>query len=1006
MANIKVISMLLFLAVLEARPSAGLQPKIRQKREWIVPPRKLTENIDYTNLEYIAKIRSDEETRTTIRYSLTGPGADQHPLGLFSVGHENGLVKISGVLDREKIPSYHLRGVAKFLNGSNAEKDIDLRIVVLDQNDCAPVFTTRTSGAVHEMSARDTFVMSITATDEDEKGTLNSKIAYSIVEQSPAKMFYIDRESGGIHVMHKTLDREIHDKYTLTVKGTDMNGASNGNSGMGEVVINILDENDNIPTLEKSVYECSVEENTKHVEVVRIQAIDADLIHTDNWLAVFSIMSGDEAGYFSISTLNHTNEGILILNKELDYEELKEVNLLVSISNKAAYHSSVVITQTKTYRIKVNVVNQSEGPRFKPAIKVITLSEDITHIDIRKIITNYVAIDSDTLLTATNVRYAKIYDIGNWLLIDEKTADIRLNKIPDYESKFLINGTYYAKIICITKDFPAKTATGTIAIQVEDFNDHCPILSRPSQTLCYGEHVVHVTAVDGDHYPNAEPFDFKVTSSESWSVQRFNDTTAIFRSHARLWPGVYRLPVVVRDQQGKFCGDQQVLQVNVCACDASKVCLPRRPDSRFGAPGVLLMLLGLLLLLLFPLLLLFCICGGAAAAANFPFDAKEHLIVYNTEGQGDDKVMALLEMSKTIDEHKSNTVEVVGGRQEKISDAVDAERLDWSSFHQYDRRGNVYHHHTHQFDAEQMYNRRRDEHMIASFKEHNIYEGLALSEAFLASYYSNRARCVAKEDDTGDQLLVYDYEDQESCMGSLEDICSFMNEDNLNFLDDLGLKFKTLAEICSGSTIETDINVSSPVTTKAVPSVPHRNVNTFEKVSGVHSQETENTSSASIILQASGVEQVSRASLTGAYIHEKVMVQNPPMFVQQPALYYTSTNPLYFVDPHPALLVTASPVQDVQENMVVVDKKNMDTTQHTTVKHDMQQYQGLVLLENQLKIGSLAAQSSLSGAEMKQSTAAHDVSQVLYSASRRMPAERTSVDSMDMRVCHSVSTNM
>lgn len=42
----------------------------------------------------------------------------------------------------------------------------------------------------------------------------------------------------------------------------------------------------------------------------------------------------------------------------------------------------------------------------------------------------------------------------------------------------------------------------------------------------------------------------------------------------------------------------------------------------------------------FPLLLLFCICGGAAAAAaaNFPFDAKEHLIVYNTEGQGDDKV--------------------------------------------------------------------------------------------------------------------------------------------------------------------------------------------------------------------------------------------------------------------------------------------------------------------------------------------------------------------------------
>lgn len=62
-------------------------------------------------------------------------------------------------------------------------------------------------------------------------------------------------------------------------------------------------------------YECSVEENTKSVEVVRIQAIDADLIYSENWLAVFSIVSGNEAGYFSISTDISTNEGILMLDK-------------------------------------------------------------------------------------------------------------------------------------------------------------------------------------------------------------------------------------------------------------------------------------------------------------------------------------------------------------------------------------------------------------------------------------------------------------------------------------------------------------------------------------------------------------------------------------------------------------------------------------------------------------------------------------------------------------------
>lgn len=62
-------------------------------------------------------------------------------------------------------------------------------------------------------------------------------------------------------------------------------------------------------------YEGSVEENTINVEVLRIQAIDMDLIHTENWLAVFEIISGNEAGYFSITTDSKTNEGIIMIHK-------------------------------------------------------------------------------------------------------------------------------------------------------------------------------------------------------------------------------------------------------------------------------------------------------------------------------------------------------------------------------------------------------------------------------------------------------------------------------------------------------------------------------------------------------------------------------------------------------------------------------------------------------------------------------------------------------------------
>lgn len=49
--------------------------------------------------------------------------------------------------------------------------------------------------------------------------------------------------------------------------------------------------------------------------VMRIKALDKDLQNTDNWLAVFDIVKGNEDGLFSIETDPKTNEGILKLIK-------------------------------------------------------------------------------------------------------------------------------------------------------------------------------------------------------------------------------------------------------------------------------------------------------------------------------------------------------------------------------------------------------------------------------------------------------------------------------------------------------------------------------------------------------------------------------------------------------------------------------------------------------------------------------------------------------------------
>ncbi|XP_019207002.1 desmoglein-2-like [Oreochromis niloticus] len=163
----------------------------------------------------------------------------------------------------------------------------------------------------------------------------------------------------------------------------------------------------------------------------------------------------------------------------------------------------------KIYPIKISVKNQLEGPRFKPKVKAIPISEGGTFYN-NEVIGSYPAIDEDTRKVAENVRYAKVSDPENWLTIDPETAEIKLNKRPDRESPYLVNGTYFAKVICITEDMSSKTATGTIAIQVEDLNDHCPILTSNTYIICTRENTVILNANDEDAFPNGPPFDFEI----------------------------------------------------------------------------------------------------------------------------------------------------------------------------------------------------------------------------------------------------------------------------------------------------------------------------------------------------------------------------------------------------------------------------------------------------------------------------------------------------------------
>ncbi|XP_077580449.1 desmoglein-2-like protein [Stigmatopora nigra] len=897
----------------------------RQKRDWIRHPRQLKENHDYSGIN-IGRIRSDKENFTRILYSLKGPGADEPPIRVFGVDTITGYLKAYKVLDREQIAFYDLKGVAKYEDGTRAEKDVDIRITVLDENDNAPVIKANQVGSVNESCAAGTVVMKVIATDADQENTMASQLYYTIVEtSSSAGMFFIHSQTGEVTVLRNTLDRETKDTYKVVVKASDLNGQSGGNTGMGEIVIKLLDINDNVPTLEKESYEGSVEENTINVEVLRIQAIDLDLQYSDNWLAVFEIISGNEGGYFHITTDAKTNQGIIIIQKELDYEEMQSLNLGVVVANKAQYNfgssSSSTSVVSKSYSVKINVINQKEGPRFQPSVKVVTLSEDQTSISINTVITTYTAIDSDTQLIATNVRYAKLRDDDNWLIIDERTAEIRLNKLPDRESKFLINGTYYAQIICISDEIKSKTATGTIAIQVEDFNDHCPKVTTTSHIMCLGENVIFVTAVDKDEFPNSAPFEFTAISSSSngkWSVEHLNATTAILRDQENLWPGMYKVAVEIKDQQGKSCAGVQMLDLVVCTCEENtKTCVSRdKRSAEFGVAGILFLLLGLLLLLLVPLLLLFCLCGGTGGDFKaIPFETKQQLISYHTECQGEDREVPLLHTPDAGQVTFTRDINTLGGnayieglteRGGAVISGNENAVLTTDNVHMY----NEYN----QFSGQGRMNVINGGMMTgqSQFSQYRngggAWDDLALSDHFLEEYYSSKSSHAAQQSQEKDALLVYDYEGRESLSGSVGCCSLHENDNDLSFLDDLDPKFKTLAEICTGSVQVDAGRCVHPPARPASPTRPsiQKNINihteTFRDRDHVHINTLNNSKVKS---GTSTLVQEGSSTLSAVNVQENVVIPGQTVLMQQPTLYYAAA-PMYVVEPQSQMLLVGA----------------------------------------------------------------------------------------------------
>ncbi|KAL6090530.1 hypothetical protein STEG23_024316, partial [Scotinomys teguina] len=615
----------------------------RSKRRWAPLPCSLMENSLGPFPQHVQQIQSDAAQNYTIFYSISGPGVDKEPFNLFYINKDTGDIYCTRSIDREQYDEFLVYGYATTVDGYAPENPLALVFKVEDDNDNAPYFETKmTVFSVPENCRSGTSVGQVTAIDNDEPGTLHTRLKFKILQQIPdhPRHFSVHPDTGVITTTSPLLDREKCDTYKLVMEVRDMGGQPFGLFTTGTITISLEDENDNSPFFTQTSYTTEVEENRIDVEILRMKVQDQDLPNTPHSKAVYTILQGNENGNFKITTDPNTNEGILCVVKPLNYEVSRQVILQIGVLNEAQF-SKAANGQSPTMcttMVTVKIKDSDEGPECQPPVKIIQSKDGLPA---GQELLGYKAKDPESS-SSEGIRYQKVGDEDNWFEINESTGDLKTLKVLDRESKFVKNNQYNISVVAM--DAVGRSCTGTLVVLLEDFNDHPPQIDK-DLTICQQEKDYAVLEpVDLDGPDNGPPFQFLLDNSASklWTLEPQDGKRAILRQRHNLNYNYYSVPIQIQDRHGFSA--KHMLSVRVCDCTVPEECRMRAKEERDAKPNVILgkwailsMVLGSALLLCI-LFTCFCVTTAKRTVKKcIPDDvAQQNLIVSNTEGPGEE----------------------------------------------------------------------------------------------------------------------------------------------------------------------------------------------------------------------------------------------------------------------------------------------------------------------------------------------------------------------------------
>ncbi|XP_054845620.1 protocadherin-23 [Eublepharis macularius] len=446
----------------------------------------LTETISFSHSQYEATVPENSAKGTSVftpavydhglvgknlKYTLISEHED-----IFSIHPITGAITV----EQPEFLDYEVRKKVRFTiladNGLSSAL-CGMTVLIQDMNDNAPHFEQSCFTAfVWEGQLRNTYIMQVYATDADSG--LNGEIEYSILSGNTNEAFIIDSAKGIISA-NRVLNREDISSYRLVLQATD--GGTPRLSAMSTIEIQVVDVNDNAPTLRPRGTVELPENAPLGFLVTQVLADDVDLgppLH-------YNFAEGGNPGMkFAIDRY----KGIITLVQVVDFEEIDQLELLISVSDSVHQTTGMV-------SILISDVNDNP-PVFTQDVYQVIIPELTT---VNASVLTVCATDRD-LEDNGKISY-RILSSPDGFSIDPKNGSLFLAKSLTYQDK---NPIIELLVEAVDHGIPPLTAVTSVIVQIQDVNNYAPQFTMAAYNLSVrenafiGEKLLTFSATDYD----------------------------------------------------------------------------------------------------------------------------------------------------------------------------------------------------------------------------------------------------------------------------------------------------------------------------------------------------------------------------------------------------------------------------------------------------------------------------------------------------------------------------